>query len=161
MLKFFAYQINFLIKISEVSILKRAIIFLLVIFSVCAAANAEEKFLEVQAQGTGTSIESAMMNAIEEALRKSMGTMILSREEIANDSLTDKIIQVSRGSIKHSKILSEKSQNGKITLDVLFKIDPSKIKEILRTVKPASLTATSADIVKRPLLEHGKNLISK
>ena len=70
--------------------MKRAFIFLLVMsaFMTCTAAYTEGELIEVQAQGSGISREQAMMNALEEALRKTMGTMILSREEIINDELT-------------------------------------------------------------------------
>ena len=140
--------------------MKRAFIFLLVMsaFMTCAAAYTEGELIEVQAQGSGISREQAMMNALEEALRKSMGTMILSREEIINDELTAKVVQVSRGSIKHSQVLSERTENGRIVLEVKFSVDPSEIRETVRNIKPGALSA-AADIVRRPFLEKGRNII--
>ncbi|MBQ7220500.1 MAG: hypothetical protein IJS28_05925 [Synergistaceae bacterium] len=141
--------------------MKRASIILLVMFAVmhCAAAYPEGELIEIQAQGSGTSREQALMNAIDEALRKSMGTLFLSREEITNDELTDKVVQVSRGSIKHSEIISERSENGKIMLDVKFSVDPAQIRETVRRIKPGLVSGGAADIVRRPFLERGRRII--
>ena len=133
---------------------------LLVVFMLMSCAvRSDEGLVDVRAQGSGNTREQALMNAVNEALRKSMGTMILSREEINNDALTERVIQVSRGSIKHSRVLSEMSEAGRIVLDVRFSIDPSEIREAMRSVKPETLSTSAADIVSRPFLGKGRKII--
>ncbi|MBQ3654830.1 MAG: hypothetical protein II954_10490 [Synergistaceae bacterium] len=123
----------------------------------CCAGHAEETLIDIQSTGSGLTREEAMKNAVEEALRQSMGTMILSREELTDDSLIDKVIQVSRGSVKASEVLSETAEGGKITLTARFRIDPREIQESARNAGASS--GGRADIIRRPLLEHGRQVI--
>ena len=63
-----------------------------------------ENIIEVQASGRGLDRTEAMKNAIDEAIRKNMGTLIMSREELNDNDLFEKVVQVSRGNIKNAKI---------------------------------------------------------
>ena len=123
----------------------------------CCAGHAEENLIDIQASGTGATREEAMKNAVEEALRQSMGTMILSREELTDDSLIDKVIQVSRGSVKSSQVISETNHNGKFTLTARFSLDTREIQETAQ--KAGASSEGRADIIRRPLLEHGRQVI--
>lgn len=130
---------------------------LIVSLLLCSIVHAGENLIDIQASGTGSTREEAMKNAVEEALRQSMGTMILSREELTDDSLIDKVIQVSRGSVKASQVLSETADNGKFTLSAKFSIDPREIQDTARDAGASS--GGRADIIRRPLLEHGRQVI--
>ena len=67
---------------------------LAIIIMIFTRAYAEENYINAESYGRGHDRKTAMENALEEALRKNMGTMIMTREELNNEILTEKIIQV-------------------------------------------------------------------
>lgn len=122
-------------------------------------ANTEHNdYVEVRASGRGNSRAEAMKNATDEALRKNMGTLIMSREEINGDLLTDRVIQVSRGSVRNARIISEKTENGEILLTVIFQIDTQALRDTARNFRMGK--GGSIDIVRRLSLERGIKSIS-
>lgn len=122
-------------------------------FSPALSEAESNDYIEVQASGRGNSRAEAMKNATDEALRKNMGTLIMSREEINGDSLTDRVIQVSRGSIRNARVISEKTENGEIVLSVIFQIDTQALKDTARNFRMGK--GGSIDVVRRPSLERG------
>lgn len=120
-------------------------------------ALADGGYIEVRASGRGNSRTEALANAIDEALRANVGTLFMSREEIADDVMRDKVIQFSRGLVKDTRIVSEKTENGEILITALIQIDADKLKEEARNFRRAS----SGDVVikQRTSLEHGAKVI--
>ena len=116
-----------------------------------------ENIIEVQASGRGLDRTEAMKNAIDEAIRKNMGTLIMSREELNDNDLFEKVVQVSRGNIKNAKIISEKVENGEVLLTLKFQINTDTLKENLKTFRRGS---GGAFLIKQRLsLERGYNVI--
>ena len=119
--------------------------------------NLQNNYVSVQAYGRGHDRKTAMENALEEALRVKMGTMIMSREELNDDTLTEKVIQVSRGSIRDAEILSEERLNGEYVMHVRFRIDTKAIIETVTNYRKVS--GGKFDVKRRPLIKNGFDII--
>ena len=128
--------------------------FIIMIFT---RAYAEENYINVESYGRGHDRQTAMENALEEALRKNMGTMIMTREELKNETLTEKIIQVSRGSINEAEILSERIINSEYILHVRFRIDSNHNKEAVMNMRKG--TGGKFNVKRRPFIENARNVI--
>lgn len=135
------------------------ILYAAIFIALCSNSHAIalEKFIEIQSEGRGSNYTQAIQNALDEALRKNMGTLFLSREELNNESLIDKVIQVSRGGVKNSQVLTEISRANQIILTVKFLIDTDTVKEYIQNVREGF--SGSVDVRTRPLIERGKSLI--
>ena len=126
-------------------------------FFIFRYAHSEERYINVQAYGRGHDRKAAMENALEEALRRNMGMMIMSREELKDDNLTDKVIQVSRGSIRDAEVLSEERLSDEYILHVGFRIDTNPIIEAVTNYRKGS--GGSFDIKRRTFIEYGREVI--
>ena len=123
--------------------MKRLLFTAFMILLMSCLASADGGYVEIRVSGRGNSRTEALANAIDEALRANVGTLFMSREEIIDDVMRDKVIQFSRGLIKGSRIVSEKTENGEILITALIQIDADKLKEEARNFRRAS----SGDVV--------------
>ena len=114
------------------------LVILIFISAFLEVACAEQKLIEVQASGRGSSRTQAFQNAIEEAVRKNVGALIMSREILSNDLLIENIIQVSRADIQNAEILSERTEKGEVLLELKFKINKDIIDNALRKTSYSS-----------------------
>lgn len=138
--------------------MNRKLLFILaVIFLMFGCACSNERYINVQAYGRGHDRKTAMENALEDALRVNMGTMIMSREELNDERLTERVIQVSRGSVRDAEILSEEKVNDEYVLHVRFRIDTNPIKEA--AVNFIGSSGGSFDVKRRTFIEHGCEVI--
>ena len=122
----------------------------------CYASHADE-LITVQASGRGSNRTEAMSSAIDDALRKNMGTLIMSREELKDDVIIDKVVQFSRGSIKDVQIVSEKTENGEVLLTVSFQLDKNVLRETVRNFREGGVGTT--EVKTRTSLERGAKVI--
>lgn len=134
-------------------------LFVLLFLSVTVWAEGDNsELVTVVAIGHGENKTYALENATEEALRKCTGTLLLSREELTNDSLRKTVIQASRGSIKKTEILSSETQEDGLTvLTIKVRIDT---KAIIAIVTPEIKSeGANVRLYKIPLLNKGLNVL--
>lgn len=127
-----------------------------ILLMLCYAAYAED-LITVQASGRGSNRTEAMSSAIDDALRKNMGVLIMSREELKDDVMNDKIVQFSRGSVRDVQIISEKTENGEVLLSVNFQLDKNALRENVRTFREGG--GGTLEVKTRTSLERGTSVI--
>ena len=125
---------------------------------VAEAADKDDSLFTVFAEGRGENRLKALDNAIDEALRKCTGTLLLSREELIDNSLREKVIQASQGSIKKTEILpGEYQKDGLTILTAKVHIDPKLIVE--KTALKNEGRGLDVKFYESPLLDYGANSI--
>lgn len=98
-----------------------------------------EKF---DAQGIGSSPSQARENAIENALRKSIGEFIVSKEELNNDVFTQQMIGYTNGYIKSIEIQSQTQlPSGDYQSIVTVEIESQKLIELLQEKQVAIINS--------------------
>lgn len=134
-------------------------LFTLLFLSVTAWAEGDNsELITVVAIGRGENKTDALENAVEEALRKCTGTLLLSREELTDDSFRKTVIQASRGSVKKTEILSSETQEDGLTvLTVKVQIDTKAITAIV--TPEIKSEGVNVRLYKRPLLDKGLNAL--
>lgn len=83
----------------------------------------------------------------------------MSREEIYEDALIDNVIQVSPAEIKNAQILSERTENGEVLLDVKFRISRKVIDDAAKKFRK-NASGGNVRIKRRAHLERGSNAIN-
>ncbi|MBR0222403.1 MAG: hypothetical protein IJQ63_11600, partial [Synergistaceae bacterium] len=136
------------------------LVILIFISAFLEVACAEQNLIEVQASGRGSSRTQAFQNAIEEAVRKNVGALIMSREILSNDLLIENIIQVSRADIQNAEILSERTEKGEVLLELKFKINKDIIDNALRKTSYSSGGGGAVSFRQRNYLERGLKAVN-
>lgn len=113
--------------------------------------------MEIIAVGRGVDEKEALSNAAEETLRQQMGALFLSREELTDDVLREKVILASRGNIRNTEVLEKKQEDGLFILTVKFQIDPDDIREAARRINEG--VGGGVGVKKRPFLDRGRKAI--
>ena len=136
-----------------------------IIFLSCASdvLLSAENFIEVQATGRGKDRIEAMQNAFEEAIRSGTSTLIMAREELNNEALIDKVIQVSRANVRDAEIIAEKVVDGEVLLTVKFLIDKKPIDDALKNFRNFIFSNGSklkVDVHNRDFFDYGYGLIN-
>jgi hypothetical protein len=119
-----------------------------------------DDLIEVTARGRGANEEEAVVSALDEAIRYTLGAIFAERSELGEDVLEEKLIQFSRGAATNYKVIESTSDELGVTAIVLVTVDSRKIKENARTLKEG----TGAGGVERrqtPLMDEGQRLLSK
>lgn len=111
----------------------------------------DDKFVYIQADGTGTNKIEALNSAWVEAIRAAVGMYITGKTHINNDDVQEKITAYSRGKVKTYEIISENQQDGlwniaikaAVEKDMLVQAEKSTRKTHLSTAQLASFVTTS------------------
>jgi hypothetical protein len=76
------------------------------------SAQANEKFVAVEATGTGSNKLEALNEAWNDAVRRGLGMFVMSKTEVIDDQLTEQIVALSKGRINsYEELFSEKGDN--------------------------------------------------
>lgn len=132
----------------------------LTVFFCGRVLGAQEGLFEVTVRARGATLEEALNGAIDEAIRKSLGSVFAERSQADGDMLEEKLIQYSRGTAANHKILETTQGEDGVTLTVLVTVDPQKIKENVRVLKEGNGSSGVAQW-ESPLLQAGQKALTQ
>lgn len=104
--------------------------------SASASRINNDKIIEVDASGLGSTKNDALEDAWMDAVRKAVGVYLSGKTEVNNDELKERILAHSRGQVKSYKETSSSFENGMWKVNIIALID----KDILRV--PEKNTST-------------------
>jgi hypothetical protein len=90
------------------------------------AAYANDLF-EVTVMARGASREEALASAIDDAIRRSLGSIFAERTEVVGNLLEERLIQFSRGTATSYTILESSSDESGVVLTVTVTVDSSTL----------------------------------
>ncbi|MDR2180768.1 MAG: hypothetical protein LBP21_10700 [Synergistaceae bacterium] len=123
------------------------------------SVSAGDDLFEVTTNARGANEEEALASAIDEGIRRSLGALFAERSQLGGEMLEEKLIQFSRGTTTHYKILESSTDDSGVTLTVLVTVDSVKIKENIRTIKEGTGNV-SVQRWQSPNLEAGQKALS-
>lgn len=135
------------------------LVLLVPLLSLAAGRAFADDLFEVTLKVRGASQEEALLAAVDEAIRRSLGAAFAERSQLDGDMLEERLIQYSRGSATHYRILDSSSDGFGVSLTVLVTVDSVKLRENARALKEG---AGSAGIGQRtvPHLDAGQKALS-
>jgi hypothetical protein len=120
---------------------------------------ADGDLFEVTVAARGANEEEALASAIDEAIRRSLGALFTERSQLEGEMLEEKLIQFSRGTATHYKILESSADDSGVALTVSVTVDSVKIKANARTIKEGTGNA-GVERWRSPHLEAGQKELS-
>ncbi|MDR2137402.1 MAG: hypothetical protein LBO68_03850 [Synergistaceae bacterium] len=120
---------------------------------------AGDDLFEVTVKARGADEEEALTSAIDEAIRRSLGALFAERSQLGGEILEEKLIQFSRGTATHYKILESSTDDSGVLLTVSVTVDSVKIKENVRAIKEGT-GETGVERWQSPNLETGQKALS-
>ena len=120
------------------------------------SAAAAEGLFETVVRASGATKEAAVANALDEAIRKNLGTLLSGAEELAGDRLKERLVQFSRGTATRYEVLESGQDENGVVLIVKVTVDPQAVREAARTIRKGG---TSGGLARRstPLLDAGQD----
>ncbi|MDR1979812.1 MAG: hypothetical protein LBQ42_13835 [Synergistaceae bacterium] len=135
--------------------------FLSFFFSTSALFAGE--LFEVTVKARGADKDEALSSAVDEAIRRSLGSLFAERSQASSqplgDMLEEKLIQFSRGTATNYKILESSTDDSGVTLTVLVTVDSAKLEENARTLKEGTGSA-GVERWESPNLEAGQKALA-
>ena len=121
--------------------LKKLLMTAIMLSGLLVFANQPSK--TVEAEGIGETIEKAMKNARENAIRKAFGEVVDSVTETKNEELIESTISASAGFLKEYKVISKNKQNDAWTVKIRAIVAVERLKAHIARFKKSS---TNVDI---------------
>lgn len=89
-----------------------------------------------EGSGIGETAEIAKKNAIDNAVKAKVGEFLLSKEQLNNSEISQKIISYSNAHVKNVETKSEEQKDGQYYVTVAVDLDSSKLVEELKQAEP-------------------------
>lgn len=118
------------------------------------------ELLEVTVRARGADKESALSAAVDEAIRRTLGSIFSERSQLEGGALDEKFIQYSRGAATNFRILESSTDGSGVILTVVVTVDSSQIKENVRALKEGK-SEGFIERRKTPQLETGQKKLSE
>ena len=96
---------------------------------------AADGLFETVVRASGGTQEAALANAIDEAIRKNLGALLSSSEELAGDRLRERLVQFSRGTATRYEVLETTQDDDGVVLTVKVTVDPQAVRAAARTLR--------------------------
>ncbi|GHV41226.1 hypothetical protein FACS1894187_22810 [Synergistales bacterium] len=117
------------------------------------------ELLEVTVRARGADKESALSAAVDEAIRRTLGSIFSERSQLEGDELDERFVQYSRGAATNFRILESSTDGSGVILTVAVTVDSSQIKENARVLKDGKSDGF-IERRKTPQLETGQKKLS-
>ncbi|MDR1979725.1 MAG: hypothetical protein LBQ42_13400 [Synergistaceae bacterium] len=124
-----------------------------------SSASVGADLFEVTVKARGADEEEALSSAIDEAVRRTLGTLFVERTQLEGEILEEKLIQFSRGTAVNYRILESSADDSGVVLTVLVTVNSVKLQENARTLKEGAGSA-GVERWQIPKLEEGQKSLS-
>jgi len=102
----------------------------------------DDKFVYIQADGTGTNKIEALNSAWVEAIRTAVGMYITGKTHINNDDMQEKITAYSRGKVKTYEIISENQQDGLWNIAIKAAVEKDMLVQSEKSIKKRGVSSS-------------------
>ena len=120
---------------------------------------AADGLFETVVRASGGTQEAALANAIDEAIRKNLGTLLSGSEELAGDRLKERLVQFSRGTATRYEVLETVQNDDGVVLTVKVTVDPQAVRAAARTLREGG-SAGGVECRSTPLLDAGQDSLN-
>lgn len=119
-------------------------------------AQAEEKQVTVEAEGTGATKMEALQSAWMEAVRQGVGMFMASKTELVNDKLTEQIVTHSRGQVNAYQIVEERKEADGWHLKIKARIDKDILQETAEAATSQKVAFDGKDLAAQKVTQQEK-----